>query len=629
VLRELAGQLLPAVSWTAAVRAQLAEDLVSSRPKRRFGDLAIYRRLSADVRPDRLRIGGTVCVSLLATPLMLLTPFPIKMAVDNVIGNDAPSGLLDTLLPASITGSDSGLLLVAVLLLMLIGLLAQVQLLGNRVMQAYTGERVMLRYRTTLFSHIQRLSLAYHDSGGPADSVYRIHNDAMSVRYLAVDAPVTVSTGAVTLTGMLVVTALVDWQLSLVAIVIVPFLYVLLMVNRKRLRAQALEVKALESSAVSVVQEVLGSLRVVKAFGQEDHEHERFARCARDGMRARVRYEIAAGALGLGIGLALTAGLSAFLFVGVRHVQSGALTLGELILLLSYLGQLYAPLRSISELAGELQSHLASAERVYRLLDAVPEVRERSDARSIGRASGRVVFDGVSFAYAAGQEVLNDISFALDRGTRLGIAGTTGAGKTTLVSLLLRFYDPTSGRILLDGVDLRDYRLEDLRRQLSVVLQEPVLFSTSIAANIAYANPRASASELEAAARAANAHDFILALPEGYETHVGERGMRLSGGERQRISLARAFLRDAPLLVLDEPTSSVDPATEKEIMEAVDRLTSNRTTIVIAHRPSTLRHCNAQVTIDGGRLVHSTLSRVRGDEAPRRSTAHEPGIAPA
>jgi len=602
---------------------------VSSRLKRRLGDLAIYRRLSADVRPDRLRIAGTIGISLLGTPLILLTPFPIKMVIDNVIGGRPVAGLVAAVLPDAATKSDTALLIVSVGLLLLIGLLAQLQILGNRVMQAYTGERVMLRYRTKLFRHIQRLSLAYHDSGGPADSVYRIHNDAMAVRYLAVDALVTLSTGAVTLTGMLVVTALVDWQLSLVAIAIVPLLYVLLMVNRKRLRAQALEVKELESSAVSVVQEVLGGLRVVKAFGQEDREHGRFAACAEDGMRARVRYEIAAGTLGLGIGVALTAGLSAFLFVGVRHVQSGAMTLGELILLLSYLGQLYAPLRSISELAGELQSHLASTERVYRLLDEAPEVRERSDARGIGRARGTVVFDGVSFAYdAGGEEVLHDISFALGRGTQLGIAGTTGAGKTTLVSLLLRFYDPTSGRILLDGVDLRDYRLADLRRQLSVVLQEPVLFSTSIAANIAYANPEAGAAELEAAARAANAHDFILALPEGYATNVGERGVRLSGGERQRISLARAFLRDAPLLILDEPTSSVDPGTEGEIMEALDRLTSDRTTIVIAHRSSTLAHCNAQLTIEGGRVVRSTFSRDEGGVAPRRSTVHQPGIAP-
>lgn len=602
---------------------------MSSRLKRRFGDLAIYRRLYSDVRPDRLRIAGAVCFSLLATPLLLLTPFPIKMAVDNVIGGRPVSGFLETVLPAAVTESDTALLIVAVSLLLLIGLLAQLQTLGDRVIQAYTGESVMLRCRTKLFGHIQHLSLTYHDSEGPADSVYRVHNDAMSVRYLAVDAVVTLATGAVTLAGMLVVTALIDWQLSLVAVVIVPVLFLLLMVNRKRLRARAMEVKELESSASSVVQEVLAGLRVVKAFGQEDREHERFARCAREGMRARVRFEIAAGALGLGIGLALLAGLSAFLFVGVRHVQSGLITLGELILLLSYLGQLYAPLRSISELAGELQNHLASAERVYRLIDKVPEVRERPDARSIERASGRVVFDGVSFAYGDGEEVLHDISFALDHGTQLGIAGTTGAGKTTLVSLLLRFYDPTRGRILLDDVDLRDYRLEDLRRQMSVVLQEPVLFSTSVAANIAYANPGASAAELEAAARAANAHDFIQALPEGYETNVGERGMRLSGGERQRISLARAFLRDAPLLVLDEPTSSVDPGTEAEIMEALDRLTSNRTTFLIAHRPSTLEHCNVQITIEHGRIVRSTLDGVGRGGALERSTepAHQPGVA--
>lgn len=602
---------------------------MSSRIKRRVGDLATYRRLYADVRPHQLRIAGTVCVSLLGTPLLLVTPFPLKMVVDNVIGGRPVSELLKSVLPAGATSSSTGLLIVSIGLLLLIGLLSQLQTLGNRVMQCYTGERIMLRCRATLFGHIERLSLAYHDSGGLADSVYRIHNDAMSVRYLTVDAVVTFSTSAVLLAGMFVVIALVDWQLSLVGVAILPVLYVLLTVNRKRLRTRATKVKQLESSASSVVQEVLGGLRVVKAFGQEDREHERFSRCAQEGMRARVRFEIAAGVLGLAIGLAFTAGVAAFLFVAVRHVQSGAITLGDLILLLGYVAQLYAPLRSISELAGTLQSHMASAERVYRILDVLPDVRERPGARRIGRAFGAVVFDGVSFAYNAGEEVLHDISFSLDCGTKLGIAGTTGAGKTTLVSLLLRFYDPSTGRILLDGVDLRDYGLRDLRRQMSVVLQEPVLFATSVAANIAYANPAASAAELVTAARAANAHDFILSLPEGYETNVGQRGMRLSGGERQRISLARAFLRDAPLLVLDEPTSSVDPGTEDEIMNALDRLTSNRTTIVIAHRPSTLEHCNAQITIEGGRIVRSTLDQGPGGEVPRRSSVHQPGIASA
>src|SRR5437763_11219457 len=250
--------------------------------------------------------------------------------------------------------------------------------------------------------------------------------------------------------------------------------------------------------------------------------------------------------------------MAAVLLIGVGHVRAGTLTLGQLLMVLGYLAQLYEPLKTMSRKATGLQGYLASAERAFALLDEQPDVPERPHARTVTRATGAVEFRGVSFAYGPDRPVLQDVSFAIAPGTRLGVVGATGAGKTTLISLLTRFYDPTGGQILLDGVDLRDYKLDDLRRQFAVVLQEPLLFSTSIAENIAYARASASQAEIEAAAKAANAHNFIIGLPQAYQTVVGERGMRLSGGERQRISIARAFLKDAPILILDEPTSSVD-----------------------------------------------------------------------
>jgi ATP-binding cassette subfamily B protein len=291
------------------------------------------------------------------------------------------------------------------------------------------------------------------------------------------------------------------------------------------------------------------------------------------------------------------------LFIGVRHVQNHTITLGSLVLIMGYLSQLYGPLTSITSSVTQLQNALVSAERAFAVLDLQPEVPEKPDARPLKRAVGQVAFRNVSFAYRSDVPILRDVSFEIAPGARVGISGKTGAGKTTLVNLLTRFYDPTKGAILLDGVDLRDYKLADLRRQFAIVLQEPVLFSTSIGENIAYGRPEASFEAIVAAAEAANVHDFIAGLPDDYDTRVGERGMMLSGGERQRISLARAFLRDAPILILDEPTSSVDLRTEATIVEAMNRLMSGRTTFMIAHRLSTLESCDVRLQLEHGRLL--------------------------
>jgi ATP-binding cassette subfamily B protein len=402
---------------------------------------------------------------------------------------------------------------------------------------------------------------------------------------------------------MVVITALIDWRLALVALCVVPILLLCLRLYRNRLRNQWMEAKRLESSAMSVVQEVIGALRIVKAFGQESREEARFSHRSTESMQARIRTTVAEGTFGLLVGATIAFGTAAVLFIGVRGVQAGRLTLGELLIVMAYLSQLYAPLKTMSKKAADLQGSIASAERAFRLLDEVPDVRERPDARPLNRAAGAVEFQAVSFAYEAGRPVIRDVTFALEPGTRLGIAGRTGAGKTTLIGLLTRFHDPSEGRILLDGVDVRDYKLADLRNQFALVLQEPVLFSSSIAENIAYARPDAREDEVVAAAQAADAHDFIVALPDGYATTVGERGMRLSGGERQRISLARAFLKDAPILILDEPTSSVDVRTEAAIMGAMERLMARRTTLMIAHRLSTLERCDLRLELDGGRIA--------------------------
>jgi len=355
------------------------------------------------------------------------------------------------------------------------------------------------------------------------------------------------------------------------------------------------------------VQEALSGLRVVKAFGQEEREHARFVNSSGQSMRARIGVALGEGVFELLTGLTIAAGTAIVLFLGVRHVQASVLSLGELVLVMSYLARLYLPFQELSKSINLLQSALASAERAFALLDEPPDVLEKPDARRLTRANGGISFRNVSFAYRAGDDfVLHDLSFDIEPGNRVGITGTTGAGKTTMVSLLMRFYDPTSGQILLDGIDLRDYSLADLRNQFSIVLQDPVLFSTSIAENIAYARSDASDDEVIAAAKAANAYEFIAGLPDGYRTVVGERGMRLSGGERQRIALARAFLKDAPILILDEPTSSVDMKTEAAIMDAMGRLMYGRTTLMIAHRLSTLSRFDLRLAMENGRSVWTT-----------------------
>ncbi len=571
-----------------------------------MNDLALYRRLLRQARPYWLHLAALFGIGLLASPIALLNPVPLKIVVDSVLGTRPLSPAVRALLPETVAGSRGALLVAAVGLLLAVAALAQLQSLANKFMQAYVGERLVLGFRTQLVRQAQRLSLSYHDSKGAADSLYRIQQDASVIDKIMVEGIIPFITAAITLGTMIVVTARLDWQLALVALAVSPPLFVLSRLYRPHMRRQHRHIKKLESSALAVVQETLGALRVVKAFGGEQRETDRFAQRSREGVAARIRMALTEGRYGLLVGVTTALGTGAVLFIGVRHVQANLLTLGQLLMAVTYLGQLYEPLKTVSKKAATLQSYLASAERAFALLDQQPEVPERPDARPLERARGALEFRGVSFAYGPDRPVLHDVSCVIPPGTRLGVVGATGAGKTTLISLLTRFYDPQHGAILLDGTDLREYRLTDLRRQFAVVLQDPVLFSVSIAENIAYAAPGASREQIVAAAQAANAHEFIARLPQGYDTQVGERGAQLSGGQRQRVALARAFLKDSPVLILDEPTSSVDAKTEAAIVEALERLKQGRTVIVISHRPTTLAGCSALLTIDGGRVVADT-----------------------
>jgi ATP-binding cassette, subfamily B, bacterial len=591
----------------------------------RGGDIELLARVLFLARAYWPLIFVFFLVSMLATPLTLLTPIPIAIVANALVGKEALPSLLSPLVPDGLESSETRLIALAAVMFVLVALLRQTQELVRMLLYTFIGERLTLEFRARLFSHVQRMSLAYHDSQGTADSIYRMQYDATAIQSLAIEGVIPFVASSFTLVAMLYVIFAIDWQLAITALAAAPVLLFLTRMYQTKLRQRARSVKRLESSAMEVIQEVLGSLRVVKAFGQEEHEEGRFYGRAEDGVQSRIGLSAMEGLFGLLIGVTTAAAGAIVLYIGALHVNSGALTLGELLLVMGYLSQLYDPLRSASKRIGKMQSSLASAERAFQLLDQAPDVEERVDARPLARASGDIRFHEVSFGYNTNAQVLSDVSFRLYPGQRLGVYGVTGAGKTTLTSLLTRLYDPNGGEITLDGIAIRDYKVNDLRNQFAVVLQEPVLFSTTIAENIVYARAGATFEEVVEAAKAANAHDFITSLPDGYETIVGERGMRLSGGERQRVALARAFLKNAPILVLDEPTSSVDHQTEAAIVAAMKRLMEGRTTIMIAHRLSTLDGCDRWLELlPGGktRLRNEPPSRARR-HATRRPVARE------
>jgi len=487
--------------------------------------------------------------------------------------------------------------------MIVVGLLQHFTALTSWLLQTRTSEGMVLDFRSQIFEHVQRLSLNYHDRRGITDPTYRIQYDAPSLAQIVVHTIIPAITAVLMLAGTFYVTIRLDFELAMIIVVLGPCLFLVTRKYTDRVHNECSRVRERDSVAMAVVSEALGALRVVKVFGQESREHSRFVEQSGKYVRGQMNLAVLQGSFFVLVGLTIVVASTVGLFVGVRHVQAGLLTVGDLLLLMTYLGRLYEPLAILSGKIVEIQAALVSVGRAFALLDESPEVVESPHAKPLVRATGSVEFRGVIFAYTDARPVLRNLSISLPSGAHIGILGRTGSGKSTLLSLLLRLYDPASGCILLDGVDVRNYKVADLRNQFSIVLQEPVLFSTTIGENIAYTQPAASRAEIVRAAQAANADEFIMALPRGYDTEVGARGMTLSGGERQRISLARAFLKNAPILILDEPTSSVDMATEAAIVEATEELMRGRTTFVVTHRVSMLGNCDLHFELAGGRLV--------------------------
>ena len=549
---------------------------------------------------------GILLLSLSAVPITLITPLPIKILVDNVLGSQPLPSYLAFLNPLQSGASKSYVIGLAVSILVGVAILTYLQNLVNVWFSNKIGNRMTLGVRTLLFRQMQRLSISYHDKMGAADSAYRTLNDAPMLRSFGIDGMVPLATSILTLAAMIVVTLFLDWELAVVALLVSPLLFLLTLIFRPRIRSGWRKYRASESAAMAVAQESLGASRLVKVYGQEDRKSEQLVSHYSESLDAQLKVQVYGAFYGLLIGVLTAAGLAAVLYIGIGHVLAGTLSLGSLLVVNFYVTQLYGPLRGVGQSILDVQQSLTGIERYHEILDEKPDVPESPNAIPLARAKGKISFQDVGFEYVKDHPVLHSVSFEIQPGDRLGIIGPTGSGKTTISTLLLRLFDPTTGSITLDDVDLREYKLANLRNQFAVVHQETVLFSTTVTENIRFANPSASMEEVIAAAKAASAHDFIIGLPDGYETLVGERGMKLSGGERQRISLARAFLKNPAILILDEPTSSLDLHTESEVLDTVKKLAKGRTTVMIAHRGSTLRDCNIILMIEDGKVARTT-----------------------
>ena len=564
----------------------------------------MLKRAFEDLRPYLWPIVVLLIISLTAVPITLIFPLPIKLLVDSVLGSQPLPGYLTVFVGSQL--SKSLTLWLAIIILMGTAVLTYLQNLVNVWYTNKVGNRMTLDVRARLFRQMQRLSIAYHDTMGAADSAYRTLNDAPMLRSFGIDSMIPLATSILTIGAMILVMVYFDWQLALVALLVSPVMFLLTFVFRPRIRAGWRKFRASESAAMAVAQESLGASRLVKSYGQEERKNEQLVSHYNASLSAQLKVQVDSAVYSLLVGIVTAAGLAAVFYIGIGHVQAGVLTLGSLLVVNYYVTQLYGPLRNVGQSILDIQMSLTGVERYRAVLDEKPDVPESPNALPLARAKGKITFQKVSFEYTKGHPVLNDVSFELPSANCLGVVGPTGSGKTTLSTLLLRLFDPTDGVIALDDIDLKDYKLADLRNQYAVVHQETVLFSTTVAENIRFARPNATMDEVIGAATAAKAHDFITSLPNGYDTLVGERGMKLSGGERQRISLARAFLKNAPILILDEPTSSLDVHTEAAILETIQELMKGKTTLMIAHRPSTLRNCNMILLLEEGRVTRMT-----------------------
>src|SRR6185369_14197017 len=498
--------------------------------------------------------------------------------------------------------SAGALLTVAVVGLVLIYVLLGLVAVWNNYTTISIGQGMVNDLRSRFYAHLQRLSLSFHARAGVGDLIYRVTADTYAIQTLAMNGLFPIVSAVLLLGGMLIVMLRLDPLLTATACAVGPVLLAGIVLVNRHINAAATEMRERESEVFNIVQRNLSAIKVVQAFSREGVEHRRFLAGSRASMRSGLRLYTLQTAYGAATNVVIAAGTAAVLAVGAQQVWSGRITVGELVVFVTYLASLYAPINSIEQTYGLVQGARAGVVRAFTILDAEPAVRDGS-ASLATPVRGAVELRDVSFAYPDGGLALRGVSLRVQPGECVAIVGPTGAGKSTLVSLIPRFYDPSEGQVLIDGVDVRTLRREELRRQVSMVLQPSIVFPISLYDNIAYGRPEATREEVEAAAKIAQAHDFIARLPDGYDTVIGEQGSTLSEGERQRLTIARAVLRQAPILILDEPTSSVDVTTEASIMDGLERFIEGRTTFVIAHRLSTVRKADRIIVLVQGAVV--------------------------
>jgi ATP-binding cassette subfamily B protein len=555
------------------------------------------RTVRSYLRPYWLTFALALGQLFFISALELLKPWPLKIIIDNVLSDNplpwgfAPSWSAESVLVLACTG--------LVVVYLLLG--------GLRLLNDYTtiriGQSMVNDLRRDLYSHIQRLSLSFYRRQQIGDLMYRITADTMGIQTLTMNGLFAILSASVLLTGMLIVMLWVDWYLTLLALAVCPALFCAIALLNKKISSAATEARQKGSTVYSVVQRTLTGMRVIQAFTKEEDEGRRFLQASTESLAADLRlYNLHNGYYAV-VNLTIAAGTATILWLGARRVLTGDLSIGEIVVFTSYLASLYGPLNSIFQTYGLVQSAKVGVRRAFEILESEESVPEGSRVfRPVG-LRGEFSFEDVTFGYDASHPVLKKINLRIAAGKKIAIVGPTGAGKSTLVSLLPRFYDPQSGRVKIDGVDIREYQLKSLRRKIAMILQPPVVFPLTILENIAYGRPDASMEEIIAAAQVAQVHDFVQQLPDKYDTMVSEQGSTLSEGQKLRLTIARGILLNAPILILDEPTSSVDSETEALIMEGLEQLMTGRTTFIIAHRLSTVRQADLILVVRDGHIV--------------------------